>query len=244
MLSGILVEKVKGSLFFFSSRRRHTRYWRDWSSDVCSSDLVTAAKLRVLADLGAYPRDAVIPLLCGWLFNGIYRYASVDIEIKGVYTNTMATGAYRGAGRPEAAYYVERIMDMLAAELGMDPVELRRKNFIPPADFPHKTATGMTYDSGDYEKPLAKALELANYSQLRAEQERLRSQGRYLGIGVVTFPEIGGFGPYDSANVRVEPSGRVTVATGVSPHGQGQETTFAQIVADELGVSMDDVFVV
>jgi carbon-monoxide dehydrogenase large subunit len=205
---------------------------------------VAAVKLRLLADLGAYPRDAAIPLLCGWLMNGIYRFDAVDIEIKAVYTNTMATGAYRGAGRPEAAYYLERIMDVLAAEMKMDPVELRRKNFIPPDDFPHKTATGMTYDSGDYEKPLAKALEIANYSQLRAEQERLRSQGRYLGIGVVTFTEICGFGPYDSANVRVEPSGRVTVATGVSPHGQGQETTFAQIVADELGVSMDDVFVV
>ena len=205
---------------------------------------ITAAKLRLLADLGGYPRDAAIPLLCGWLMNGIYDYKAVDLEIKGVYTNTMATGAYRGAGRPEAAYYVERIMDILAGELGMDPIELRRKNFIPSDAFPYKTATGMTYDSGDYEKPLTKALEIANYEELRAEQARLRSQGRYMGIGVVTFTEICGFGPFDSANVRVEPSGRVTVATGVSPHGQGQETTFAQIVADELGVSMDDVIVI
>ncbi|MFN8537659.1 MAG: xanthine dehydrogenase family protein molybdopterin-binding subunit [Thermomicrobiales bacterium] len=205
---------------------------------------ITGMKLRLLADLGSYPRDAFIPLLCGWLMNGIYRFENIDIEIKGVYTNTMATGAYRGAGRPEAGYYLERIMDVLAAKMGKDPIELRRANFIPPDAFPHKTATGMTYDSGEYEKPLAKALELANYDALRAEQAEARKQGRYLGIGVVTFTEICGFGPYDSANVRVEPSGRVTVATGISPHGQGQETTFAQIVADELGVSMDDVIVI
>jgi carbon-monoxide dehydrogenase large subunit len=211
---------------------------------------VTALKLRLLADLGAYPRDAAIPLLCGWLMNGVYKFDTVDIEIRAVYTNTMATGAYRGAGRPEAGYYLERIMDVLADKLGMDPVGVRRKNFIPPDDFPHKTATGMTYDSGDYEKPLAKALEIAGYEALRAEQAEARrgtrasGSGRYLGIGVSTFTEICGFGPYDSANVRVEPSGRVTVATGISPHGQGQETTFAQIVADELGVAMDDVVVV
>ncbi len=209
-----------------------------------SDGTVTAMKLRLIADLGAYPRAAVIPLLCGWLMNGVYAFKDIDMEIKGVYTNTMATGAYRGAGRPEAGYYIERIFDVLGAKLGMDPVELRRKNFIPPTDFPHATATGMTYDSGEYDKPLIKALEMANYTELRAEQARLRSQGRYMGIGVVTFTEICGFGPYDSATVRVEPSGKVTVATGISPHGQGQETTFAQIVADELGVSMDDVIVI
>jgi len=205
---------------------------------------ITAIKLRLLADLGAYPRAAGIPLLCGLLMNGIYDVKSVDLEIKGIYTNTMATGAYRGAGRPEAAYYLERITDVLADKLGMDPVELRRKNFIAPDNFPYKTATGATYDSGDYEKPLAKALDLVGYTELRAEQERLRKEGRYLGIGVVTFTEICGFGPFDSASVRVEPSGQVTVATGVSPHGQGTETAFAQIVADQLGVSMDDVVVV
>jgi aerobic carbon-monoxide dehydrogenase large subunit len=121
---------------------------------------------------------------------------------------------------------------------------VRRRNFIPPDAFPHTTATGMTYDSGDYEKPLAKALELVGYEALRAEQALARQQGRYIGIGVTTFTEICGFGPYDSASVRVEPSGRVTVATGISPHGQGQETSFAQIVADEIGVSMDDVIVI
>ncbi len=205
---------------------------------------ITAIKLRLDADLGAYPRGAAIPTLCGLLMNGIYDVKSVDFEIRGVYTNTMATGAYRGAGRPEAAYYIERITDVLADELGMDPIELRRKNFISPDAFPYQTAAGPTYDSGDYEKPLTKAMELANYQAMRAEQEKLRKEGRYRGIGVVTFTEICGFGPFDSATVRVEPTGQVTVATGVSPHGQGIETAFAQIVADQLGVSIDDVFVV
>jgi carbon-monoxide dehydrogenase large subunit len=205
---------------------------------------ITGLRMRCLADLGAYPRDASVPPLTGMLMAGVYKYTNVDLEIRGVYTNTMATGAYRGAGRPEAAYYIERMMDLLAAELGMDPVEVRRKNFIPPDAFPYKTPTGPTYDSGDYAKPLDKALAAADYQGQRAEQARLRAEGRYLGIGVATFTEICGFGPFDSAMVRVEPSGTVTVATGISPHGQGQETTFAQMVADELGVSMDDVVVV
>ncbi len=205
---------------------------------------ITAVKLRAHADLGAYPRAAGVALNAGRLLTGVYAFRNADLEIKAVYTNTMPTGAYRGAGRPEAAYFIERIVDVLADELGMDPVELRRKNFIPSDAFPYQTPTGPQYDSGDYDKPLAKALELADYAGLRAEQERLRKEGRYLGIGVTTFTEICGFGPFDSASVRVEPGGQVTVATGISPHGQGQETTVAQIVADRLGVSMDDVFVV
>ncbi len=205
---------------------------------------ITGLRARGLADLGAYPRDPGLAPLTGNLLSGVYNYKNVDIAIQCVYTNTMAIGAYRGAGRPEAAYYVERIVDVLAAELGMDPAELRRKNFIPPDAFPYKTPTGPTYDSGEYAKALDRALELADYKGLRAEQQRLRAEGRHVGIGVATFTEICGFGPYDSASVRVELNGQVTVATGISPHGQGQETTFAQIVADRLGVSMDDVVVV
>lgn len=205
---------------------------------------LTGIRMRLLADLGAYPRDPGVPTLTGIMMSGVYRCQNVDLEIKGVYTNTMATGAYRGAGRPEAAYYIERMMDILADHLGLDPVDVRRRNFIPPDAFPYQTPTGPVYDTGDYAKALEKALEIAGYADLRAEQERLRAQGRYLGIGVSTFTEICGFGPFESANVRVEPSGQVTVATGISPHGQGQETSFAQIIADELGVSMDDVVVV
>jgi len=205
---------------------------------------ITAIKLRVLTDVGAYPRAAGVSMNTALLIAGVYKMRSVDLEIKAAYTNTMPTGAYRGAGRPEAAYYIERIVDVLAAELRMDPIELRRKNFIPKDAFPYTTPTGATYDSGDYEKPLDKMLEIVDYPALRRQQAEMRKQGRYLGLGVATFTEICGFGPFDSASVRVEPSGQVTVATGISPHGQGQETTFAQIVADELGVSMDDVFIV
>jgi carbon-monoxide dehydrogenase large subunit len=205
---------------------------------------ITALKMRLLADLGGYPRDPGIPPLTGLLINGVYQYDNLDVEIRTVYTNTMATGAYRGAGRPEAAYYVERIMDVLADELKMDPAEVRRKNFIPPDAFPHKTAAGPTYDSGEYDKALTKALELAGYEELRAQQAEARKAGRLVGIGVTSFCEICGFGPFDSATVRVEPSGTVTVLTGISPHGQGQETTFSQIVADALGVPMEDIVVV
>jgi carbon-monoxide dehydrogenase large subunit len=205
---------------------------------------ITAIKLRVLTDVGAYPRAAGVAMSTSLLIAGVYKMQNVDLEIKAAYTNTMPTGAYRGAGRPEAAYYIERIVDVLAAELDMDPIELRRKNFIPKDAFPYKTPTGATYDSGDYEKPLSKLLEIVDYPALRQQQAEMRKEGRYLGLGVATFTEICGFGPFDSASVRVEPTGQVTVTTGISPHGQGQETTFAQIVADELGVSMDDVFVV
>jgi len=205
---------------------------------------ITGIKLRVLTDVGAYPRAAGVAMSTSLLIAGVYKMQHVDLEIKAAYTNTMPTGAYRGAGRPEAAYYIERIVDVLAAELQMDPIALRRKNFIPNDAFPYKTPTGATYDSGDYEKPLSKLLEIVDYPALRQQQAEMRKEGRYLGLGFATFTEICGFGPFDSASVRVEPTGQVTVTTGISPHGQGQETTFAQIVADELGVSMDDVFVV
>ncbi|HEY8884689.1 MAG TPA: xanthine dehydrogenase family protein molybdopterin-binding subunit [Chloroflexota bacterium] len=216
----------------------------DFSIAAKRDGTVTGVRMRLVADIGAYPRDVFIPTLTGWLLPGVYACKNFDMEITTVYTTTMATGAYRGAGRPEAAYYIERLMDLLADELGMDPVEIRRKNFIPPDAFPYQTPSGMNYDSGEYDKALTKALEIAGYAELRAEQERLRAQGRYLGIGVSTFTEICGFGPFDSANVRVEPSGQVTVSTGVSPHGQGSETSFAQIVADELGVPLDAVVVI
>ncbi|MFN8516692.1 MAG: xanthine dehydrogenase family protein molybdopterin-binding subunit [Thermomicrobiales bacterium] len=205
---------------------------------------ILGVKLRAVLDVGAYPRAAGVGLNAGRLLTGVYAYQHADLEIKAAYTNTMPTGAYRGAGRPEAAYYIERIVDALADELGIDPVELRRRNFIPTDAFPYQTPTGPKYDSGDYDKPVTKVLELAGYDELLKKQANLRKEGRYLGIGTSTFTEICGFGPFDSASIRVEPSGRVTVATGISPHGQGQETTFAQIVADTLGVSMDDVIVV
>src|SRR5438128_9794188 len=158
----------------------------------------------------------------------------------------MSTDAYRGAGRPEATYVIERMVDRIAQELGIDRIKVRQKNFPRPAEFPFKTATGIAYDSGNYQLALNKALKLAGYEKLRRDQKRLRSQGRYLGIGLSTYVEICAMGPkgmWEYGKVEVEPSGKVTVLTGASPHGQGQETSFAQIVADELGGEMDDTTV-
>jgi len=163
----------------------------------------------------------------------------------------MATDAYRGAGRPEATHGIERMIDILAAEIKMDPAELRFKNFIPNSAFPYATATGLTYDSGNYAAPLEKALQMVNYTALRQEQDEARKQGRLMGVGISTYGEICAIGPspatpaggWESATVKIEPTGKVTVMTGVSPHGQGEETTFAQIAADELGVGIDDVSV-
>jgi len=176
----------------------------------------------------------------------------VFAEVIGVFTTQTPTDAYRGAGRPEATFSIERVADVVARALKLDPADVRRRNFIPPEAFPHKTATGATYDSGNYAQALDKALKIVGYPALREEQRRLRGQGRFMGIGLSTYVEITGLGAatalpggnWESATVRVEPTGKVTVLTGSSPHGQGEETTFAQIVSDRLGVSVDDVVVV
>jgi carbon-monoxide dehydrogenase large subunit len=163
----------------------------------------------------------------------------------------MATDAYRGAGRPEATFLIERMIDLVALELKKDPVEIREKNFPRPKDFPYATPTGVIYDSGDYQATLKKALKIVNYPKLRAEQKRGWKKGRFLGIGLSTYVEICAMGPssampaggWESCTVRIEPTGKVSVLTGASPHGQGQETTFAQIAAEELGLSPEDVSV-
>ncbi|NCC35879.1 MAG: xanthine dehydrogenase family protein molybdopterin-binding subunit, partial [Chloroflexia bacterium] len=162
-----------------------------------------------------------------------------------VYTNTTPFAAYRGAGRPEAAYYIERLMDCIAVELGLDPVAVRRRNFIPPDAFPYKTPTGLTYDTGEYDRALSKALELACYEELRREQAARRQADDpvALGIGLACYVEMCGFGPYESAQIKVEPTGSVTVTTGISPHGQGTGTTFAQIVADQIGADFAQIVV-
>src|SRR5262249_9652680 len=175
-----------------------------------------------------------------------------QIDIIGVFTNKMSTDAYRGAGRPEATYNVERIIDIAARELAMDPAVFRAKNFPKPKEFPYTTITGLTYDSAKYPESLAKALKLAGYDALRKRQKAGRKNGKYYGIGVSTYVEICAIGPsaatpaggWESATVRIEPTGRVTLLTGASPHGQGEETTFAQLIADELGVDPDDINVV
>jgi carbon-monoxide dehydrogenase large subunit len=208
---------------------------------------ILGLRSRVIADIGAYHQlfTPGIPRFTGLMISGCYKIPAIDIEVTGVFTNKMSTDAYRGAGRPEATYVIERMMDRVARELGLDPVEIRKKNFPKPSEFPLRTATGLTYDSGNYQGALNKALRLAGYRKLRREQERLRKQGRYLGIGVSTYVEICAMGPglSEYGAVRVEPSGKITVLTGASPHGQGQETSFAQIVADELGADLDDITV-
>lgn len=206
---------------------------------------ILALRGRIIADLGAYNyvSTQLIPILAASMLPGAYRMEGIDAEVVGVFTNKMATDAYRGAGRPEAAYIIERVMDRAARSLGIDPAELRLKNFIRPSEFPYKTPTGFEYDSGDYEAALRRALELAGYEELRREREGLRREGRYMGIGVSTFVEICNF-RYQGAHIKVEPDGRVLAFTSTSPHGQGEETAFAQLIADELGIRLEDVEVI
>jgi carbon-monoxide dehydrogenase large subunit len=221
----------------------------------CKKDgTITGLRYNVFADLGAYLQllTPAIPTLTGLMLSGAYRIPAIQINVTACFTNKMATDAYRGAGRPEATYVVERAMDLVAAELGIDAAEVRRKNFPAPNEFPFHTATGLDYDSGNYQAALDKAQGIIDYAGLRAEQKKAREQGRLLGIGISTYVEICAVGPsqampaggWESATVRIEPTGKVTVLTGASPHGQGQETSFAQIAADELGVDLNDVAVI
>ncbi len=215
---------------------------------------LTGLRYNVFADMGAYFQllTPAIPTLTGLMLSGCYKIPAIQINVTGVFTNKMSTDAYRGAGRPEATYVVERALDLVALELGMDPLEVRRKNFPAPNEFPFKTATGLFYDSGDYEAAMKKAMKMADYSKLREEQKKARKEGRLMGIGVSTYVEICALGPssampaggWESATVRIEPTGKVTILTGASPHGQGEETSFAQIAADELGVKVEDSTVI
>jgi carbon-monoxide dehydrogenase large subunit len=191
------------------------------------------------------------------MHSGPYSTPNVSCKVYGTFTNTTPVDAYRGAGRPEATFILERMTDMFAQEIGMDPVEVRRKNLIPPFDDGYDAATGVTYDTGNYEPAFDKALEMVGYQQFRQEQEQARKEGRYLGIGISTYVEICGlapsavvtslglqYGAWESAMVRFHPTGKVTLYTGSSSHGQGHETTFAQVAASELGIPMEDVQVV
>jgi len=219
---------------------------------------VLAMKGRFVCDMGAYLQllTPAIPGFSGLMMTGCYKIPALSFEQTLVFTNKMSTEAYRGAGRPEAAFIAERTMEMVAAEFGLDPADVRRKNFIPKEAFPAATAGGLVYDSGDYNLALDKALEMVDYKKMRAEQEAARKNGRYIGIGIASYVEICGIGPssllppklkgggWESSAVRIEPDSKITVLTGVSPHGQGQETTFAQMVADAFGVDIDDVNVV
>jgi aerobic carbon-monoxide dehydrogenase large subunit len=218
------------------------------------SGKVTGLKVHVISDLGSYLQFFTDLIAIGFMLpmiSGCYdipiTYASCDA----VFTNKAPTDAYRGAGRPEAAYLIERAMDLVARELEKDPAEVRLINFIKPESFPHQVAAGPVYDSGNYAPALQKALTIIGYQNLRAEQARKRSEGKLMGIGVSSYVEICGFGPkggspfglFESARVRIDQSGTVKVYSGSSPHGQGEETTFAQIVADEFGIPIDNVLI-
>jgi aerobic carbon-monoxide dehydrogenase large subunit len=217
----------------------------DLEAAVEDDGTITALRMHVVANIGAYPVFTFIPDLTLMMGVGVYRIPAVDLRSTCVFTNTTSVAAYRGAGRPEAAYYLERLMDVIALELGRPPEEVRRRNFIPPEAFPYQTPTGQRYDSGEYDRALTKALAVARYDDLRREQQaRLaRGEATLLGIGLACYVEMCGFGPFESAIVRVDPGGAVTAYTGTSAHGQGHETTFAQIVADHLGVPFDRIVV-
>lgn len=199
---------------------------------------------RVVADLGAYILDTTLGNAPGTLLmlQGPYMIPAVELELFSVYTNATPTGAYRGAGRPEATYYLERLMDLAARELGVDPAQLRHQNFIR-GPFPYKTLTGAKYDSGAYPQALEKLLEVADYKALREEQARARAEGRLVGIGLCSYVEITGYG-WDSGGVRINADGSATVFTGTSPHGQGTGTGFAQIVAERLGIELSRIQIV
>jgi carbon-monoxide dehydrogenase large subunit len=214
---------------------------------------VLGMKLRLVADIGAYHMllTAAIPTLTMLMANATYDIPAIRVTVTEVFTNKMPTDSYRGAGRPEASYFVERAMDMLARELGMEPADVRRKNFIQPKQFPFQTQMGLVYDSGDYEKALDHALKMANWNKLKAERDAAKAQGRLVGLGLSMYVEVCGIGPsailavggWEHSQVTVERDGRISATTGVSPHGQGNETTFAQMLGDQFGVPMEHVTV-
>ena len=221
----------------------------------------TALDVHLLADMGAYLRlvSPGIPILGAFMYNAIYKIPAYRFVCDGVFTTKTPTDAYRGAGRPEATFAIERIVDEMAAELGMDPMELRRKNWITHEEFPYTTVSGLTYDSGNYEAATERALELIGWDELKSEQAERRASRdpMQLGLGISTFTEMCGLAPsrvlgalsyaaggWENASIRVLATGKVEVVTGSSAHGQGHETAWSQIVADQLGVPFDDVEVI
>jgi carbon-monoxide dehydrogenase large subunit len=212
---------------------------------------VLGLRMRLIADIGAYNMllTAAIPTLTMTMASATYDIPAVRTTLTEVFTNKTPTDAYRGAGRPEATYFVERAMDMLARELKMDPADVRRRNFIQPNRFPFTTQTGAVYDSGNYDAALDRALEAADWTQLTAERDAARANGRLVGLGLSMYVEVCGFGPsssmatggWEHAQVTVERDGRISAMTGASPHGQGNETTFAQMLADQFGVPIEHI---
>jgi aerobic carbon-monoxide dehydrogenase large subunit len=238
-----------------------TIHGRDHVSDVelaaKRDGTILGLRVRTVANVGAYLQafaPGIPTILHVFIVPGAYRIPAFDYEMRGAYTNTTPVDAYRGAGRPEAAYVIERAIDRLADEIAMDPAEVRRKNFIPPDAFPFNTISGITYDSGDYAPALDRALAMADYKGFEKRRAEAKARGNYRGIGISSYVEICGLAPskansalgvgwggYESARIRVHPTGAVQVFTGTSPHGQGHETSWAQIAADALGLSPNDI---
>jgi len=205
---------------------------------------ITGLRARIASPLGSSLMNAAAgsPWNHARLLPGAYVVPACDITVDGAITTTTPVSAYRGAGRPEACFYIERLMDTAARQLGLDPAELRRRNLIPPDRFPFRTITGQSYDSGDYPQALDRALAAADYAGLRRRQAERRARGEIVGVGLTSYVEPCALG-WESGSIRVERSGKVTAITGSSAHGQGHETTFAQVVADHLGVTPDEVTV-
>ncbi len=215
---------------------------------------LTGLKLHIVCDIGAHHQllTPIIPTLAVLMLPGLYKFRSFKASLVGAFTNRAPSDLYRGAGRPEATYVVERIVDKMARALKMDPAEIRFKNFPDSAEFPFETVTGLQYDSGDYAAAFNKALDNIDYKACREEQKKARAEGRLYGIGISTYGELCAFGPspatpaggWESASVNVKATGKVEVLTGISPHGQGEETSFSQMVADAFSIPMDDVVVI
>ena len=267
VIGAILARRLGRPVKWIEGRQENylaTTHGRDHVGEVeiigDSDGNISGIRTELYANMGAYLSTfapAIPTYLFGLMLVGPYSIDNIQCKVTGVYTTTTPVDAYRGAGRPEATYLVERMVDRFAAEIGMDPAEVRRKNLIPPFEDGHEVATTVVYDSGNYEAGLDRALELVGYDDFRAEQAAARDAGRYLGIGLSTYVEICGMAPsavaytlgaragvWESALVRVHPTGKVTVFTGSSGHGQGHDTTFAQLAAAELGVEVEDVEVI
>ena len=267
VICGIIAKNLERPVKWIESRTENyiaTTHGRDHIADaeICgtSDGIVTGLKVHVYANLGGYLSTfapAIPTILFGLMLGGCYKFENLSCQVKGVFTNTTPVDAYRGAGRPEATYVVERMMERYAHEIGRDVLGVRRRNFIRPFKRGHDMPIGVTYDSGNYQGALGAALEKFDYQAFRQEQRDARREGRLLGVGFSTYIEICGMAPsavagalgagaglWESSTVRVHPTGTVTVFTGTSPHGQGHETTFAQITASRLGIPMENIEVV
>lgn len=259
-LASHLARRLGAPVKWIESRRENaaaTIHGRDqigrYDVAVRKDGTILAVTSDTICDIGSYLQllTPAIPTLTGLMLPGCYKLKAVKMDVVGVHTNKMSTDAYRGAGRPEATYVIERLVDIVADELGLDPVAVRLKNFPKPREFPFKTAAGLMYDSGNYQGTLKEAQRLAGWPSLLKRRDQARREGRLFGVGLSTYVEICALGPskimaaggWEWGSVKIELSGKVTIATGATPHGQGQETSFAQIAADRLGIPPEDIVV-